>query len=105
MTNPSPTSFILQGGSAFASTTCSGGAAAFVLFPPTPTAWTLTDSAHDQSFAISLVDNTVRDLTLTITQISTGVTLATGTVDQSGSGTIKYSDGTTVAITSWTLAD
>jgi P pilus assembly chaperone PapD len=105
LTNPSPTSLILQGGSAFASTTCSGSAAEFVLFPPTPTEWTLMDSAHDQSFAISVVDNTVRNLTLTITQISTGATLATGTVDQSGSGTIKYSDGTTVAITSWTLAD
>jgi len=105
LTNPSPTSLILQGGSTFASTTCSGGAAEFVLFPPTPTAWTLTDSAHDQSFAISVADNTVRNLTLTITQVSTGATLATGAIDQSGSGTITYADGTTVAITNWTLAD
>jgi len=105
LTNPSSTSFTLQGGSAFASTTCSGGAAEFVLFPPTPTAWTLMDSAHDQSLTISVVDNNVRNLTLTITQTSTGAKLATGGVDQSGSGTITYSDGSTVAITSWTLAD
>jgi hypothetical protein len=106
LTNPSPTSFVLQGGgAAFASTTCSGGAAEFVLFPPTPTAWTLTDSGHDQSFSISVVDNTVRNLTLTITQVSTGVVLATGALDQSGSGSMTYSDGTIVAITNWTLAD
>jgi hypothetical protein len=105
LTNPSSTSFNLQGGSAFASTTCSGGAAEFVLFPPTPTAWTLMDSAHDQSLSISVVDNNVRNLTLTITQTSTGAQLATGAVDQSGSGTITYSDGSTLAITGWTLAD
>ena len=106
LTNPSPTSFVLQGGgTAFASTTSSGGAAEFVLFPPTPTGWTLSDSGHDQTFSISVVDNTVRNLTLTITQASTGATLATGTLDQSGSGSITYSDGTVVAITNWTLAD
>ncbi len=105
LTNPAPTSLVIQGGSPFASTTCSGGAAAFDLFPPTPTGWTLMDSAHDQNFAISVIDNTTRNLTLTITQISTGATLATGTVDQSGSGTIEYSDGTTVTITNWALAD
>ena len=105
LTNPSPTSLVLNGGTAFASTICSGGAAEFVLFPPTPTGWTLTDSGHDQSFSISVVDNTVRNLTLTITQVSTGVMLASGALDQSGSGSMTYSDGTIVAITNWTLAD
>jgi hypothetical protein len=52
-----------------------------------------------------VVDNTVRNLTLTITQVSTGVVLATGALDQSGSGSMTYSDGTIVAITNWTLAD
>jgi P pilus assembly chaperone PapD len=105
LTNPSSTSLVIDGGAAYATTTASGSAGAFVLFPPTPTAWTLTDSAHDQQFQISLVDNISRTLTLSITQITTGITLATGTLDQSGSGTIAYSDGSIAAVTLWTLAD
>ena len=103
--NPTPTALIIQGGTAYASTTSSGGAAAFSLFPPTPTSWTVTDSFHDQKFQISVVNNTTRNLNLTVVQTSTGSTLATGSVDQSGSGTITYSDGSVAAITSWTLAD
>jgi len=105
LTNPSPASFVIPVGTAFASATTSGGAAAFALFPPTPTAWTLTDPAHDQKIQISVIDNTSRNSSLTIKQVSSGATLATGTVDQSGTGSITYSDGSTAAITSWTLAD
>jgi P pilus assembly chaperone PapD len=105
LTTPSPTSLVVQGGTPFASTTCSGSAGAFELFPPTPTSWTLADSTHDQQLQISVVDNTSRNLTITIKEVSTGITLATGALDQSGSGTITYSDGSIAAITNWTLAD
>ena len=105
LTNPSATSLVIKGGTPYTTTTSSGGAAAFSLFPPTPTSWVLTDSAHDQQFQISVVDNTVRNLVLTILQMSTGTTLASGALDQSGSGTITYSDGSTAAVTNWTLAD
>ena len=105
LTNPSATSLIIQGGTPYSSITANGGAAAFVLFPPTPTSWTLTDAAHDQQFQISVIDNTTRNLTMTIKQMSSGITLATGAVDQSGSGTITYSDGSIAAVTNWTLAD
>jgi hypothetical protein len=105
LTNPTSSSFVIQGGTAFGSTTGSGGSAAFALFPPTPTSWTLTDAAHDQQLVISVIDNTSRNSSITITQTSSGTTLATGTVDPSGTGTIHYSDGSTAAITSWTLAD
>ena len=105
LTNPAPASLVINGGTSFATTTSTGGAAQFTLFPPQPTAWTLSDAAHDQTFSISVVDNTVRDLAATIVQISTGKTLATATLDQSGTGTVTYSDGSTAAITSWTLAD
>jgi hypothetical protein len=44
-------------------------------------------------------------VSVTIIQLSTGATLATGSVDQSGTGTITYSDGSSAAITSWTLAE
>ncbi|QOY91321.1 hypothetical protein [Paludibaculum fermentans] len=105
LTNPSPTTLSIQGGAAFSTTTSSGGAAGFNLFPPTPTAWTLTDSANDQKFQISVVSNTVRNLTLSIIQMSSGTVLATGALDQSGSGTITYSDGSTAVVTNWTLAN
>jgi P pilus assembly chaperone PapD len=105
LTAPSPTSLVVRGGTAFTSNACSGSAGAFELFPPTPTAWTLADSAHDQQLQITVVDNSTRNLTITIKQMSTGTTLATGALDQSGTGTITYSDGSIAAITNWTLAD
>ncbi|MGA2434193.1 MAG: hypothetical protein ABSG25_02805, partial [Bryobacteraceae bacterium] len=105
LTNPTADTFSVPAGTAYSSISASGGAGAFALFPPTPTAWTLTDSAHDEQFQISVIDNTTRNLTLTIKQLSTGATLATGAVDQSGTGSITYSDQSGAAITSWTLAD
>jgi len=105
LTNPEPASLAIQGGTRDASTTASGSAAAFALFPPTPTFWMLTDSAHDQQLQISVASNTARNLTLTITQTTTGATLATGALDQSGSGTITYSDGSVAVIPNWTLAN
>ena len=104
MANPYSGYLAIRGGTAYTSLTASGGAAAFELFPPTPTSWTLTDSAHDLRFQITVIDNTTRNLALTIKQISSGITLATGMVDQSGTGTITYSDGSVAAITNWTLA-
>ncbi len=103
--SPSETSLVIRGGTAYTSTTASGGAGSLALFPPTPTSWTLTDAAHDAQFQISVIDNATRNSNLTIAEVSTGKTLATGAVDRSGTGTITYSDGTTAAITSWTLAD
>ncbi len=105
LTNPSPASFVIQGGTAYASTTNSGSAAAFGLFPPTPTGWSVIDAGHDQTLQISVIDDITLDSSITITQTSTGKTLVTGTVDHSGTGTVTYSDGTTAPITSWTLGD
>jgi hypothetical protein len=105
LTNPSPASFVIQDSTAYTATTASGSAAGFSLFPPTPTSWTLTDAAHDQQFVASVIDNTTRNTRITITQISTANTLASGTLDPSGTGTITYSDGSMAAITGWTLAD
>jgi len=103
LTAPSATSMAITGGTTFASYTSSGGAAAFALFPPTPTSWTLTDPASGLQLQITVLNNTTRNLSVTITQPSSATTLATGAVDQSGTGTITFSDSTTEAITSWTL--
>jgi len=105
LTNPSPTSLVIQGGTPYATTTVQGGAGTFELFPPTPTSWTLTDAGHDEQVKISLISDANRSLTITVIAISTGATLATGMIDQSGSGSITWSDGTVSAIANWTLAD
>ena len=46
----------------------------------------LADTAHDEQFQTSVADDTSRNFTLTITQVSTGTPLATGILDHSGSG-------------------
>jgi hypothetical protein len=105
LTNPSPTSLVINGGSAYTTITAGGGAASFALFPPTPTSWDLTDATDNEQFQISVTNDTTRNLSMTITQTSSGGSLASAALDQSGTGSITYSDGSTAAITSWTLAD
>jgi len=75
------------------------------LFPPTPTAWSLKDAVSGLEFQIQVVSNTTRNLTFTISKGATGTALATGAIDQSGTGKITYSDGSSATITNWTLAD
>lgn len=104
LTQPTATMMVVNGGSTYGTTADAGGAASFTLFPPTPTGWTVTDAAHDQVFAITVASNSVRNLVGTLKRISTGATLATIALDQSGTGTITYSDNTTAAITSWMLS-
>jgi hypothetical protein len=103
LTAPSATSMAITGGTTIGSYVSSGGAAAFALFPPTPTSWTLADPASGLQLQISVLDNVSRNLSVTITQPSFGTTLATGAVDQSGTGAITFSDRTVEAVTSWTL--
>lgn len=104
LTAPQPLSLVVQGGTPYGASSATGGEGSFSLFPPMPTGWTVSDAAHDQTFTISVVSNAVRNLVGTITQISTGTVLASIAVDQSGTGTITYSDGTVAAVTNWTLA-
>lgn len=83
----------------------SGSAASFSLFPPTPTSWTIVDDTHDATFSISVIDDKTRDSKGTVVQTSTGHTLASFKVDQSGTGSITYSDKSTATITSWLLSE
>ena len=83
----------------------SGSAASFSLFPPTPTSWKIVDKDHDATFSIAVIDNKTRDSKGTVVQTSTGHTLASFKVDQSGTGSITYSDKSTATITSWLLSE
>lgn len=99
------TTLAIGGGTTWGASTQSGSAGNFALFPPTPTGWTVTDAAHDMQFTIQVVSNTVRNLTGTVKEISTGRVLTTFALDQSGTGTLTWSDGTTVAVTNWLFAN
>jgi hypothetical protein len=102
----SQTALALQGKQkVYGSVVTSGAASQFSLFPPTPTGWTVVDAVHDTEFSIAVIDDTTRQSKGTVTQISTGAVIAQFIVDQSGTGTIRYNDGTKVPITSWLLAD
>lgn len=103
LTQPTATSMVVNGGTAYGTTVDGGNAASFTLFPPTPTGWNVTDAAHDQIFTISLADNTVRNFVGTLKRISTGATLASLALDQSGTGSITYSDGTAASVTAWVV--
>ena len=82
----------------------SGQAAAFSLFPPTPTGWNTSDPADGQAFQISVTDDASRNLTGSVTASgASSETYATFSLDQSGSGTISYGGGAPVAVTSWVL--
>ena len=108
LTNPSPTSLAITGGSEYASTTVSGSAAELDLFPPTPTSWTLTDTTHNEEIVFTVQSGTF-DTGIEITDTITKNSLVKATVDHSGtstgSGNITYSDGSTAAITAWTVAN
>ena len=102
--SPDSTFLSIQGGTpATGDVVSAGQAGAFVLFPPTPTGWTVTTATGDVAFKIDVTDDATRSLTGSITQPSTGAVLATLQVDASGTGTISYGGGAPTSITSWML--
>jgi hypothetical protein len=104
LTVPDATSLLVTGGTNYGTAVDAGSAASFTLYPPTPTGWTVTDATDDQLFTISLVDNITHHYSGTVKRISTGATLASFTLDQSGSGSITYTDGSTASITTWIVS-
>lgn len=102
--SPDAKNLQLQGATpATGAITTSGQAGGFVLFPPTPTGWTVADPADDVSFTINVTDNTTRSLAATVTQLSTKKVLATLALDQSGTGTISYAGEKPAPVASWML--
>ncbi len=96
---------ITGAGTAYGSDTTKGKAASFALFPPTPTHWAITDAAHGARVSIAVTSDTTKESSGSVTTTTGGTVLATIAVDQSGTGTITYQDGTVAAVTSWLLAD
>jgi hypothetical protein len=103
LTTPTSTTFAIAGaGTAMASNTTSGHAALFALFSPAPTGWTVTDATDGITFSLTITNTTSGALTGSVTSAA-GKSLAQLTLDESGSGTITYSGGSSAAVTSWTL--
>jgi hypothetical protein len=96
---------IMGASEADGTTRLAGTAAEYALFPPMPTGWTVTDKAAGAKFSIHVASDTLRNSVGTITKIAKGTPLASFAVDQSGTGTIDYSDGTRAAVTAWILSD
>jgi hypothetical protein len=94
---------VTGGGTTFTSDATTGTAGRFALFPPTPTGWTITDSATGVVFAISVLNNATRQLRGSV-MTTTGKSLATLNVDRSGTGSITYANGATDSITNWLLS-
>jgi hypothetical protein len=84
------------------STEAAGSAAAFNLFPPTPTSWTVTNSAKELTFSLKVLDDETRNSKAVVSD-KTGRQLAVIRVDQSGTGTVKYLKGGTFPVVSWVL--
>lgn len=104
ITEPSATSLGIGGTYArYGSSSAKGSAAGFSLFPPTPTGWTVTDGSHHAEFSIAVESDTTRDSAGTVIDTTTKQKLASFAVDQSGTGSITYADGTKAAITGWML--
>jgi hypothetical protein len=103
--DPTQTDLLISGGSYYGSDSVKGEAGSFSLFPATPTDWTEVDVTHDIQFDIHVVDNSTRQLKATISAISSGKSLATATLDQSGTGTITFSDQSQAKVLSWVIAD
>jgi sugar lactone lactonase YvrE len=103
MTAPTVSTLAITGGTAYGSATFQGYAGDLAVFIPTPTGWTATDKAHNQQFQIA--ETSSHTFTGSITQISPSKTLATFTIDRSGTGTITYSDGSKAAVTNFLPAD
>lgn len=101
LTVPDATSPLIAGSANYGTAADAGIAASFMPLPPMPTGWTVTDAVDDQIFTISLVDGITHNYAGAVKRINIGATLATFTLDQSGSSTITCSDGSTASITTW----
>jgi hypothetical protein len=100
---PSNSLPVITGGTSYGTDSVVGSQANFALFSPPPTSWSITDTAHGTKFSMSM--GSKGSYSGAITQISNGKKLASIAVDQSGTGTITYSDNTKAAISTWLLAN
>jgi hypothetical protein len=103
MTAPTASTLAVTGGTSYGSATFAGYAGDLAVFIPTPTGWTATDTAHN--LRLQITESASGTFAGSMTQISTGKTMSSFTLDRSGTGSITYSDGSKAAVTNWLPAD
>jgi hypothetical protein len=89
----------------YGTSTSSGKIARYTLFPPSPTSWTVIDAAHHTKFTIAMAAGTSHSYNGKIKKTTDGTVLATFHVDETGTGSITYSDNSTAKVIAWTLAN
>jgi len=82
----------------------SGVFAVFSVFPKGPTSWVSTDTGNNVRFSISMAKG-AKTLNGTIKTVSNSATLATFSVDVSGTGSITYSNNKKATIKSWIITN
>ncbi|MGP8161911.1 MAG: hypothetical protein ACLQGJ_11960 [Candidatus Dormibacteria bacterium] len=104
ITTPTATTFAIGGtGTVTGSDSISGNAALFALFTPAPTSWSVVNANDKTSFTLSIVSGSTQGALTGSVTTAAGKSLAQLTLDQSGTGTISYTGGSSAAVTSWTL--
>jgi hypothetical protein len=93
------------GGTVYTSTALSGSEGKFALFPAAPTSLSVTDTKGEAKFAYTVLNKTTRAADSTVEGITSRKRLATSATDATGTGTVKYSDGTSAAIRGFLAAD
>jgi len=86
------------GGTVYTSTALSGSYAKFVLFPPSPSNWSVTDKKGNAAFSAKVVAGASRGIVATVKEISTKDQLASLKTDETGTGKVTYSDGSSAAV-------
>jgi len=103
LTLSSPTTLAFQGTNQVVGTgTTGGGSPIFSMIQPSTTHWSFNDGQHATKFSISTGNNL--HSTGTVVNSTTHATTNLQ-VDQSGTGTIAYSDKSKAKITNWVLSD
>jgi hypothetical protein len=103
LTAPGGTSLAISGGAPWSNFYGSGTLGDFALFPPAPTYWDVTDYLTWRDFIVGLATSPATGFTLSEGKPFTTTILVSGATDQSGTGSITWTDGSVSPVNSWTL--
>ena len=103
LTAPGGTSLAISGGAPWSNFYGEGTLGDYALFPPAPTYWDVTDYLTARDFIVGLATSPATGYALSEGKPFTTTILVSGATDQSGTGSITWTDGSVSAVNSWTL--
>jgi len=86
-------------------TVLSGSESKFTLFPPSPTLLSVTDATGEAKFSYKVLTSASRGASATVVGTVKDNRLATLTTDETGTGKVKYSDGSSAAVRGFLAGD